>query len=96
MTPDRGVLGGAPVRDARLLALELERQARYDEGQEEERHKPLPRATEGDRLPLDGIEDLGSTGLPSITNLQRVTTRLDRQLNRFVHPDRPGALTVPE
>jgi hypothetical protein len=73
---------------------ELERQAGDDEGREEDRQKTLSGASEGDRLALGGVEGLSSAGVSAIANLQGVTSRFDWYLDRVVHFERPGTLTV--
>jgi hypothetical protein len=77
-----------------LLALELERQAGDDEGREKDRQKSLSSATEGDGLPLGDVEGLGSAGVSAIANLHGVTSRLDWYLDRGVHFERSGTLTI--
>jgi hypothetical protein len=73
---------------------ELERQAGDDEGREEDRQKALSGASEGDGLALGGVEGLSSAGVSAIANLQRVTSSFDWNLDRVVHFDRSGKLTV--
>jgi hypothetical protein len=73
---------------------ELERQAGDDEGREEDRQKTLSGASEGDGLALGGVEGLSSAGVSAIANLQSVTSRFDWYLDRVVHFDRSGTLTV--
>src|SRR5450756_293774 len=73
---------------------ELERQAGDDEGREEDRQKTLTGASEGDGLALGGVEGLSSAGVSAIANLQGVTSRFDGYLDRVVHCDRSGTLTV--
>src|SRR6202521_2913156 len=73
---------------------ELDRQAGDNEGSEEDRQKTLSGASEGDGLALGGIEGLSSAGVSAIANLQGVTSRFDWYLDRVVHFDRSGTLTV--
>jgi hypothetical protein len=73
---------------------ELERQAGDHEGHEEDRQKTLSGASEGDGLVLGGGEGLGPAGVSAIANLQGVTSRFDWYLNRVVHFERSGTLTV--
>jgi hypothetical protein len=73
---------------------ELERQAGYDEGREEDRQKTLSGGSEGDGLALSGVEGLSSAGVSAIANLQGVTSRVDWYLDRVVHFERSGTLTV--
>ena len=73
---------------------ELERQAGDDEGREEDRQKALSGASEGDGLALGGVEGLSSAGVSATANLQGVTSRFDWYLDRVVHFERSGTLTV--
>src|ERR1035437_6996615 len=73
---------------------ELERQAWDDEGREEDRQKALSGASEGDGLALGGLEGLSSAGVSATANLQAVTSRFDWYLDRVVHLERSGTLTV--
>jgi len=73
---------------------ELERQAGDDEGREEDRQKALSGASEGDGLALGGLEGLSSAGVSATANLQSVTSRFDWYLDRVVHFERSGTLTV--
>jgi hypothetical protein len=73
---------------------ELERQAGDDEGREEDRQKTLPGASEGDDLVLRGFEGLSSAGVSATLNFQGVSSRFDWYLDRVVHVERSGALTV--
>jgi hypothetical protein len=73
---------------------ELERQAGDDEGREEDRQKALSGASEGDGLALGGLEGLSSAGVSATANLQGVTSRFDWYLDRVVHFERSGTLTV--
>jgi hypothetical protein len=73
---------------------ELNRQAGDDKGSEEDRQKTLSGASEGDGLVLGGVEGLRSAGVSAIANLQGVTSRFDWYLDRVVHFDRSGTLTV--
>jgi hypothetical protein len=73
---------------------ELERQAGDDEGREEDRQKTLPGASEGDGLAFGGVEGLNSAGISTTANLQRVTSRCDWNLDRVIHVERSGTLTV--
>jgi hypothetical protein len=72
----------------------LERQAGDDEGREEDRQKTLSGASEGDGLALGGVEGLNTAGVSAIAELQGVTSRFDWYLDRVVHFDRSGTLTV--
>jgi hypothetical protein len=76
------------------LTAELERQAGDDEGREEDRQKALSGASEGDGLALSGVDGLSSAGVSAIANLQGVTSRFDWYLDRVVHFERSGTLTV--
>jgi probable Rubsico expression protein CbbX len=78
----------------RLLANEFQRQPGHDKGCEKDRQEPLPGTSEGDDLFLGGVEGFSAARVSSIANLQGVTSRLDRYLDRAVHFDRPGPLTV--
>src|SRR5664279_4046442 len=73
---------------------ELERQAGDDEGREKDRQKALSGASEGDGLALGGLEGLSSAGVSATANLQGVTSRFDWYLDRVVHFERSGTLTV--
>src|ERR1700692_1655295 len=73
---------------------ELERQAGYEEGREEDRQKALSGASEGDGRSLGGGEGPSSAGVSATANLQGVTAGFDRYLDRVVHFDRSGKLTV--
>jgi len=73
---------------------ELEGQARHKKGREEDRQKTLSGASEGNDLALGGVEGLSSAGVSAITNLHGVTSRFDLYLDRVVHIDRSGPLTV--
>jgi len=73
---------------------ELERQAGNDEGRKEDRQKTLSGASEGDGLVLGGVEVLSSAGVSAIANLQEMPSRFDWYLDRVVHFDRSGTLTV--
>ena len=73
---------------------ELERQAGDDEGREEDRQKTLSGASEGDGLALGGVEGLSSAGVSAIANLHGVMSRFDWYLDRVVHFERSGTLTV--
>ena len=77
-----------------LLALELERQAGDDEGREKDRQEPLSSASEDDGLAFGGVESLGSAGVSAIVNLHGVTSRFDWHLDRGVHFERSGTLTI--
>src|SRR5450759_5126004 len=76
------------------LTAELERQAWDDEGREKDRQKALSGASEGDGLALGGLERLSSAGVSATANLQAVTSRFDWYLDRVVHLERSGTLTV--
>jgi hypothetical protein len=73
---------------------ELERQAGNDERREEDRQETLSGASEGNRLALGGVEVLSSAGVSAIANLQGVTSSFDWYLDRLVHFERSGTLTV--
>src|ERR1039458_4308305 len=73
---------------------ELERQAWDDEGREKDRQKALSGASEGDGLALGGLEGPSSAGVSATANLQGVTSRFDWYLDRVVHLERSGTLTV--
>src|SRR5580700_4816439 len=77
-----------------IFTVDLERQAGDEEGREEDRQKALSGASEGDGLALGGVEGLNSAGVSATANLQGVTSRFDRYLDRAVHLDRSGTLTV--
>ena len=72
----------------------MERQARSDEGREEDRQKALTRASKGDGLAFGGLEGLSAAGISATANLQCVMSRLDWYLDRVVHFERSGTLTV--
>src|SRR6202042_3668717 len=73
---------------------ELERQAWDEEGREEDRQKALSGASEGNGLALGGLEGLSSAGVSATVNLQGGTSRFDWDVDRVVHFDRSGTLTV--
>jgi hypothetical protein len=73
---------------------ELERQAGDHEGREEDRQKALSGASEGNSLALGGLEGPSSAGVSATANLQGVTSRFDWYLDRVVHFERSGTLTV--
>jgi hypothetical protein len=77
-----------------VYTAELERQAGDDEGREEDRQNALSGASEGDGLALGGLEGLSSAGFSATANLQGVTSRFDWYLDRVVHFERSGTLTV--
>jgi hypothetical protein len=81
-------------RRQKRFTAELERQAGDEEGREEDRQKALSGASEGDGLALDGVEGPGSAGVSATANLQGVTSRFYWYLDRVVHFDRSGKLTV--
>jgi hypothetical protein len=72
----------------------LERQTGDDEGREEDRQKTLSGASEGDGLLLGCVEGLSSAGVSATANLQGVTSGFDWYLDRVVHVERSGTLTV--
>src|SRR5580704_16071048 len=76
------------------IANEFQCQPGHDEGCEKDRQEPLSGTSEGDDLFLRGVEGLRAARVSSVANLQGVTSRLDRYLDRVVHLDRPGPLTV--
>src|SRR6202046_3134772 len=63
-------------------------------GCEKDRQEPLSGASEGDDLFLGGVEGFSAARVSPIANLHGVTSRLDWYLDRVVHFDRPGPLTV--
>ena len=73
---------------------ELERQAWDDEGREKDRQKTLSGAPERDGLTLSGLESLSSAGVSATAILLSMTSRFDWDLDRVVHFDRTGTLTV--
>jgi len=73
---------------------DLERQAWDDEGREKDRQKALSGASEGDGLAPGSLEGLSSAGVSATANLQGVTSRFDWYLDRVVHLERSGTLTV--
>src|SRR5580693_7653960 len=80
--------------DADSIANEFQCQAGHDKGCEKDRQEPLPGASKGDDLFLGGVEGLSAARVSSVANLQSVTSRLDWYLDRAVHVNRPGPLTV--
>src|ERR1700722_18124566 len=80
--------------DAGSNANEFQCQPGHDEGCEKDRQEPLSGASEGGDLCLRGVEGLSAARVSSIADLQGVTSGLDRYLDRVVHLDRPGPLTV--
>src|SRR5260370_2196148 len=80
--------------DAGSLANEFQCQPGHGKGGEKDRQEPLSGAPEGDDLFLGGVEGLRAARVSSIANLQGVMSRLDWYLDRVVHVDRPGPLTV--
>jgi hypothetical protein len=80
--------------DAGSIADEFQCQPGHDKGCEKDRQEPLSGASEGDDLFLGGVEGLSAARVSSIANLQGVTPRVDWYLDRVVHFDRPGPLTV--
>jgi hypothetical protein len=80
--------------DTDSIANEFQRQPGHDKGREKDRQEPLSGASEGDDLVLGGVEGLSAARVSSIANLQGVTSRLDRHLDRVVHFDRPDPITV--
>ncbi len=93
---ERHAVPGRPGRtgDADSIANEFQCQPWQDKGCEKDRQEPLSGASEGDDLFLGGVEGLSAARVSSIANLQGVTPRLDWYLDRVVHFDRPGPLTV--
>jgi hypothetical protein len=89
-----GSSGGVLIREPRLLASERECQAGDDEGREKDRQNPLSRAPEGNGFALGGVEGLSSAGVSAAANLEGVTSRFDWYLDRVVHFERSGTLTV--
>src|ERR1700722_11298842 len=83
-----------PPRGHGSIANEFQGQAGHDKGCEKDRQEPLSGASVGDGLVLGGVEGLRAARVPSLANLQGVTSRLDCYLDRVVHFDRPGPLTV--
>jgi hypothetical protein len=92
--PAATMLTVAAHGDADSIANEFQCQPGNDEGCEKDRQEPLSGAPEGDDLALGGVEGLSAARVSSIANLQGVTSRLDWYLDRVVHFDRPGPLTV--
>src|SRR3984957_3161535 len=80
--------------DANSIANEFQCQPGHDKGCEKDRQEPLSGAPEGDGLFLGGVEGQSAARVSSVANLQGVTSRLDWYLERVVHLDRPGPLTV--
>jgi hypothetical protein len=80
--------------DGDSIANKCQRQPRNDEGCQKNRQEPLPGASEGDDLALGGVERLRTARLSAVADLQGMTSRLDRYLDRVVHFDRPDAPTV--
>jgi hypothetical protein len=74
--------------------MELERETRNDEGHEKDRQEPFAGASEGNHGTLGGIEGLRSARVSAIANLEGVTSRFDWYLDRIVHFNRPGRLTI--
>jgi hypothetical protein len=73
---------------------ELEGQARHKKGREEDRQKTLSGASEGNGLALGSVEGLSSAGVSTIAYLQSVMSNFDWNLDRVVHFERSGLLTV--
>src|SRR5580704_5045490 len=90
------IFSGTMPSDRRIVTftVDLERQAGDEEGREEDRQKALSGASEGDGLALGGVEGLRAAGVSPTANLQRVPSGFDRYLDRAVHFDRSGKLTV--
>src|SRR5579859_3899984 len=59
------------------IADEFQCQPGHGKGCEKDRQEPLAGAPERDDLVLGGIEGLGAAGVPPITDLQGVTSRLE-------------------
>jgi hypothetical protein len=78
----------------RLHAYEREGETGDKEGQEKNRQKTLSGASKSNDVTFNGVECLGSTGLAAISNLQRMTTRLYRRLDRVVHRERINSLPI--
>jgi hypothetical protein len=85
---------GVPGGDAGSIANKFQCQPGHDKGCEKDRQEPLSGASEGDDLFPGGVEGLSAARVSSIADLQGVTSRLDWYLDRVVHFDRPGPLTV--
>jgi hypothetical protein len=88
------VLGERHDGDAWSLADEFQCQPGHGKGCEKDRQEPLSCAPEGDDLFPGGVEGLSAARVSPIADLQGVTSRLDWYLDRVVHLDRPGPLTV--
>lgn len=73
---------------------ELECQAGDDKRRKENRQEALSGASEADDLAVGSLEVLNSAGVSATAQLQGVTTRSDWNLDRLVHFDRSGDLTV--
>src|SRR5437870_1086696 len=78
----------------RLLASERECQAGDDEGRGKDGQNPLSGAPEGDGFALSGVEGLSSAGVSAVANLEGMTSRFDWYLDRVVHFERSGTLTI--
>lgn len=76
------------------VANEFQCQPGHGKGREKDRQEPLSGAPERDGLVLGGVEGLSAAGVPSIADLQGMVSRLDWYLDRVVHLDRTGPLTV--
>jgi hypothetical protein len=76
------------------LAYEGERQTGKDEGRKKDRQEPLAGASVRDDLAIRGLEGSSSARLPATADSQRMMSRLDWDLDRFVHLDGPDALAV--
>src|SRR5579872_3458779 len=75
-------------------AMEVQRQAGYDEGREEDRQKGLAGGSKRDRLAVSGLEGSSPAGVSTATDLQRVASGLDWNLRRLVHVDRSSSPAV--
>ena len=75
-------------------AAELECQAGDDERRKEDRQEALSGASEADDLTVGCLEVLSPAGVSATTQLQAVTSGFNWNLDRLVHLDRSGDLTV--
>jgi hypothetical protein len=80
--------------DAGLLANEFQCQPGNGEGCEKDRQEPFSGASEGDSLALCGVEGFSAARVPTIADLQGMTSGLDWHLYRAVHFDRPDSLAI--
>src|SRR5581483_223479 len=98
----RGAARARPVRVAEepfgagslLFRAERERQAWHDERGEEDGQESLSGAPEGDGLAVGGVEGQRAAQVSAVADLEGVVSSFDWYLDRVVHSDRPGSLTV--